>query len=61
MRIALNILGGLLVLFGSVWALQGLNILPARMMAGQTQWVVYGVLALAAGILLLAWVNRRRR
>ena len=36
MKITLNIFGGLLVLTGVVWFLQGINVLPGSFMTGQT-------------------------
>jgi len=61
MRIALNVVGAVLVFFGSVWVLQGINVLPGSFMSGQTQWAVRGGIAVIAGIALLLWANRRRR
>jgi uncharacterized membrane protein len=60
MRIALNVLGVLLLLVGCVWFLQGINIIPGSFMTGLTKWAVYGGLLLVAGIALLISVNRRR-
>lgn len=60
MRIALNIVGVVLVLFGSVWFLQGINVLPGSFMTGQIRWAVYGGIAVIAGIVLLVRANRRR-
>ena len=60
MRILLITAGVLLTLAGSVWFLQGINILPGSFMTGQIQWAIYGVIAVAAGIGLLAAANRRR-
>jgi hypothetical protein len=60
MRTGLNIVGGLLVLIGAIWALQGLNLLGGSFMTGQTQWLVIGVLAVIVGFGLLGWANRRR-
>jgi hypothetical protein len=60
MRTGLNIVGGLLVLIGAIWALQGLNLLGGSFMTGQTQWLVIGVLAAIVGFGLLGWANRRR-
>jgi hypothetical protein len=60
MRIALNVLGALLVLFGGVWFLQGINVLPGSFMTGQIRWAVYGGIAVAAGIVVLVAANRRR-
>lgn len=61
MRIALNIIGVLLVFFGGVWVLQGINVLPGSFMSGQMRWAVRGGIALVAGIGLLLWANRKRQ
>ena len=61
MRIALNIIGALLVFFGGVWVLQGINVLPGSFMSGQTRWAVRGGIALVAGIGLLVSANRKRQ
>ena len=60
MRILLNVVGVLCLLMGSVWILQGINILPGSFMTGQTKWAIYGGLLVAAGIGLLISANRRR-
>ena len=60
MRIVLSIIGVLLVLMGAVWFLQGINVLPGSFMTGQTQWAVYGAVAVILGIGLLVFANRRR-
>jgi hypothetical protein len=59
MKITLNIAGGILVLFGAIWFLQGINILPGSFMTGQIRWAVYGGIAVAVGISLLLAANRR--
>jgi hypothetical protein len=56
MRIALNIVGAILVLLGGVWALQGLNLIGGSFMTGQTRWLVIGVVC----AVVLGWTNRRR-
>jgi hypothetical protein len=61
MKIALNIVGALLVLTGTVWFLQGINVLPGSFMTGQTQWAVRGAIAAVAGVAMLAWASRKRR
>ena len=61
MRIGLNIVGVILVLIGAVWALQGANVLGGSFMSGQSQWLAIGVVCLAAGAVLLGWVNLRAR
>ena len=61
MRIAFNIVGAVLVFFGGVWVLQGVNVLPGSFMSGQTQWAVRGGIAAVVGIGVLLWANRRRQ
>jgi hypothetical protein len=61
MRILFNILGAVCVLVGSVWFLQGINVLPGSFMTGQTKWAIYGGLLAIGGIGLLVAANRRRR
>jgi uncharacterized membrane protein HdeD (DUF308 family) len=60
MRLALKVLGGVLVLLGTVWFLQGINVLPGSFMTGQMRWAVYGGIAVVAGIALLVVASRRR-
>ena len=59
MRIGRGVLGGLLIMIGAVWILQGINVLPGSFMTGQTRWAVYGGIAAAAGVGLL-WTAKRR-
>ena len=56
MRIALGIVGVLLVLVGCVWFLQGINVLPGSFMTGQIRWAVYGgiVVAVRIGLMFVA-------
>ena len=58
MRKALNIIGALLIFFGVVWFLQGINILPGSFMTGQIQWAVYGAIAIAVGVVVLVAARR---
>ncbi len=60
MRVTLNLLGAVLVLFGAIWFLQGINVLPGSFMTGQIRWAVYGGIAAAAGIAVLLAAKRRR-
>jgi hypothetical protein len=60
MKVTLNILGAILVLFGTIWFLQGINVLPGSFMTGQIRWAVYGGIAIAVGITLLLAPRRRR-
>ena len=59
MRITLNILGLVLVFFGSVWVLQGINILPGSFMSGQTTWLGIGIVVALAGLALVVWNHWR--
>ena len=58
MRIVLRIVGVLLVVFGCIWFLQGVNVLPGSFMTGQIQWAVYGGIAVVVGIGLLFAAKR---
>ena len=60
MKIALNVIGVLLLLPGIVWFLQGINVLPGSIMSGQTQWAIYGGILIVIGAGLLWWANRKR-
>jgi hypothetical protein len=60
MKVTLNIVGAVLVLFGAIWFLQGINVLPGSFMTGQIRWAVYGGIAAAVGIALLLLAKRRR-
>jgi LPXTG-motif cell wall-anchored protein len=61
LKITLNIFGLLLMLFGVIWLLQGINVLPGSFMTGQIQWAVYGGIAIIAGVALLVLAKRRKR
>jgi hypothetical protein len=61
MKTTLNIVGALLVFVGTVWFLQGINILPGSFMTGQTRWAVRGSIAAAAGIVLLLLARRKKQ
>jgi hypothetical protein len=54
------VIGVIAAVLGAIWTLQGLNILPGSFMTGDSTWVVIGLIALAAGLVLLAsGVNNR--
>lgn len=60
MRITLNIVGLLFIVFGGIWFLQGINVLPGSFMTGQIRWAVYGGIAVIVGVILLATAARKR-
>ena len=61
MRVALNLVGGVLMVMGGTWFLQGINFLPGSFMSGQIQWAYYGGIAAVVGAGLIVAANRRRR
>ncbi len=60
MKIALNVIGVVLVLLGGLWFLQGLDVLRGNVMSGQPQWVFIGAVVALIGIGMLVFANRRR-
>jgi len=58
-----TLIGLLLVVFGGIWILQGLDIAfqAGSFMAGDPQWAVYGAIAVLLGLLQVWWSNTRRR
>jgi hypothetical protein len=61
MKKVLNIAGTVLIVFGGIWFLQGINVLPGSFMTGQIQWAVYGGIAFVIGCGLMLVANRRGR
>ena len=59
MRWALVIVGGLMVLMGGTWLLQGVGILPGSFMTGQTFWAIVGAALLVVGMALCYLGSRR--
>jgi hypothetical protein len=59
MKIAWNILGVLLAVVGTIWFLQGMNVIGGSPMTGKTLWVVNGAIVALVGLGLLAVANRR--
>lgn len=60
MKTLLTTVGAILMLMGTVWFFQGINVLPGSFMSGQTRWAVNGVIAIAVGLLLIVPSRRRR-
>jgi hypothetical protein len=61
MKVILNIAGAILLFFGVIWFLQGINVLPGSFMTGQIRWAVYGAIAALSGLALLLAARRRGR
>ena len=58
MKIALRIIGAVLILFGILWFLQGIGVLPGSMMSGQMQWAINGGIAAVVGAVLIVVAGR---
>jgi hypothetical protein len=58
-RALLNIIAVLLLCFGILWILQGLNILSDGLSSGDNKWGLAGAAALFGAILLLVGANRK--
>jgi hypothetical protein len=58
LKIILHILGGLLILSGGIWVLQGINILPGSFMSGNPQWTINGTISIVIGFGLILWARR---
>ena len=60
MKIALDVVGVVVLLAGLVFFLQGLNVLLGSPMSGQPQWVIIGGIMVIIGAALLWFANRRK-
>ena len=58
-----TLIGLILIMFGGIWILQGLDIALQgdSFMAGDPQWATYGAIAVAIGLLQVWWSNTRQR
>ena len=52
--------GLLLDLIGTIWLLQGVNILPGSFMTGQLFWAGAGIVAMIVGMGLVVLAMRRK-
>jgi len=61
MKLALRVVGVLLVLMGTIWFLQGANVLTAgrSFMIGDPHWEYYGGITALIGVALLVVARRR--
>ena len=57
MALARKIVGGIMLLIGGIWFLQGNNVLPGSFMTGSTFWAITGGIVLLAGLALLTLFN----
>ena len=61
MGLTLNMVGVILMVFGAIWFLQGVNVLPGSFMTGQIRWAVYGGIGVIVGIVVLVRANQGRK
>jgi hypothetical protein len=61
MRWTLVVVGGLLILVGGVWMLQGAGVIGGSFMSGSSLWFVIGLICGLIGIALVVQGARRRR
>jgi hypothetical protein len=61
MKVGLNILAIVSLIIGSIWVLQGINLLPGSFMTGQMQWAYIGAILFLFGIILLVVTHRHKK
>jgi hypothetical protein len=62
MRIVSSVIGVAMVLMGTVWMLQGLNLaFRVGFMVGDPKWTLYGAILAAVGVAQVVWSNIRQR
>ena len=60
MRWTLVIVGGLLILVGGVWMLQGAGAIGGSFMSDSSLWFVIGLACVLIGVAIVVQVARRR-
>jgi len=60
MRLLTYVVAVILMLAGGVFALQGLRLLPSRVMYGQPEWIVIGAVMVVAALALAVYTRARR-
>jgi hypothetical protein len=61
MRLTLKIFAICLLGMGTVWILQGVNILPGSFMTGQMVWAYRGAATALVGLILLIFTLRSKK
>ncbi|HEY4211852.1 MAG TPA: hypothetical protein VGM84_10260 [Steroidobacteraceae bacterium] len=62
MRIVSSLIGVAMVLVGTVWILQGLDLaFRVGFMVGDPHWTLYGAILVVVGVGEVVWSNTRQR
>ena len=62
MRIVSSLIGVAMILIGTVWMLQGLNLaFRVGFMVGNYHWTIYGAILALVGVAQVVWSNTRQR
>lgn len=61
MRIATIVIGVVVFLFGTLWALQGFGVVGGSPMSNTTTWSIIGPIVALIGIALVVGATRRRK
>jgi hypothetical protein len=61
MRIVSTLIGIAMILMGTVWILQGLNLaFRVGLMVGNYHWTIYGAILALVGLAQVIWSNTRQ-
>ena len=52
MRTLSLVVGGIAILAGGIWILQGTGVLPGSFMTGQRMWLIIGIIVAIVGVAL---------
>jgi len=52
MRTLSLVIGGIAILAGGVWILQGAGVIPGSFMTGQRMWLIIGIIVAVVGVAL---------
>jgi hypothetical protein len=62
MRVVSSLIGVIMILMGTVWMLQGLNLaFRVGFMVGNYHWTIYGAILALVGFAQLIWSNTRQK
>ena len=62
MRIVSSLVGVAMILMGTVWMLQGLNLaFRVGFMVGNYHWTIYGAILALVGVAQVVWSNTRQK